>query len=78
MSTSAISVTRFTGMYLTCFHTDAIYYNTHISHNPPTYLLLAGEQLNVYFNGYRRIMFKDALLKLYASCDRKLAEVRGD
>ena len=23
-------------------------------------------------------MFKDALLKLYASCDRKLAEVRRD
>ena len=36
------------------------------------------QQLNVYFNGYPRIMFKDALLKLYASCDRKLAEVRGD
>ena len=36
------------------------------------------QQLNVYFNGYPRIMFTDALLKLYASCDRKFAEVRGD
>lgn len=35
-------------------------------------------QLVVYFNGFPRDMFKDALLKLYASCNKKLNQVRYD
>lgn len=35
-------------------------------------------QLTDYFNGLPRLMFKQALVKLYASCDRKLSEVRDD
>jgi len=35
-------------------------------------------QLEVYFHGYPRDMFKEALVKLYASCDVKLGEVRAD
>lgn len=36
------------------------------------------QQLSVYFHGFPRVMFKDALIKLYAGCDKKLGEVRSD